>query len=117
MKLAEAKARLGKRLDELEREIELLKLALSLIDEALAQKSFTKASELRREAARAVSTQRTPQPAAPTMEEAAAAREELGSKLMVEVLKSKDGRELAKFTVQEKGLVVERASTPPRARL
>jgi hypothetical protein len=113
MGLAEAKARLEKRLSELERELELLKLALSLIDEALAQKSFTKASELGREAARATVPQRVTQPAKP-MEAGAVGKRvgiedelKLGVKLSEEVLKSKDGRELARLAVHEKGLVLE----------
>ena len=106
MGLAEARVHLEKRLSELEREIELFKLALNLIDEALSQESFTKASELRREAARAAPTRQAPQPVPPTRGEATAP-DELGLKLSEEVLKSKDGRQLARFTVHEKGLVVE----------
>ena len=106
MELAEARARLEERLAELEREVELLKLVLNLIDETLTQK---KAPEARREGARAPISQQAPAPPPKAAGKAAArtAREELGSKLSAEVLKSKDGRELAKFTVHERGLVVE----------
>jgi len=108
MGLAEARAHLEERLAELEREIELLKLILNLIDETLARK---RAPEAQKESARALLFQQASPPKKTAKEaetvEAAAAREELGAKLLVEVLKSKDGWGLAKFTVHEKGLVIE----------
>jgi len=60
MKLVEARAHLERRLAELEREIEFLKLALSLIDEALVKRGFTRGSELHVENARAALTQQAP---------------------------------------------------------
>jgi hypothetical protein len=60
MKPVEARAHLERRLAELEREIEFLKLALSLIDEALVKRSFTRSSELHVENARAALTQQAP---------------------------------------------------------
>ena len=123
MNLAEAKAALEKRLAELEREIDLLKLALSLIE------------ELSRELPGAERAEPPTQPEAGGVEakgggEAPAARErrgletflperkkaekkakergeDLGRKLSEEVLKSREGRELAKLAVYERGLVVE----------
>ena len=63
MGLAEARAHLEEWLAELEREIEVLKLILNLIDETLAQK---RAPEARRERARAPLFQ--PVPASPSKE-------------------------------------------------
>ena len=91
MELAEARARLEGRLAELTREIEILKLILTLVDEALKGAPPAAGGE----AARA----RAPQPAGEL--------DKLGSKLSTEVLRSRGGRELARFTVHERGLVIE----------
>lgn len=87
-RLAEAKSYLQKRIEELEGEINLLKTLLSLVDVALSRESFTRASELPRE---------TP----------STARLELGAQVSETVLTSREGREVAKLTVYEKGLTVK----------
>lgn len=46
--LAEAKTYLEKRLEELGKEIELIRLVLKVVDEALSQRSFVAASQLQR---------------------------------------------------------------------
>lgn len=93
-RLAEAKSYIQKRIDELESEVELLKLILSVIDTALSRESFTKAAELPREAPREA-------PQAPP-EEA-----DLGAQVSEAAVTSRDGRELARLVVYEKGLVIK----------
>jgi len=100
MELAEAKAALERRLAELERRLEVLKLALALVEEELERGS---AAGQRGGAASAAPPQSAPQTAG------AAGKPEigkLGSKLWEEVLVW-GGAELARFTVYERGLVVE----------
>ena len=93
-RLAEAKSYIQKRIDELESEVELLKLVLSVIDTALSRESFTKAAELPREAPREV-------PQAPPAEA------DLGAQVSEAAVTSRDGRELARLVVYEKGLVIK----------
>jgi hypothetical protein len=100
MELAEAKAALERRLAELERRLEVLKLALALVEEELERGS---AAGRRGGAASIALSQSAPRTAG-----AAGKPEigELGSKLWEEVLVW-GGAELAKFTVYERGLVIE----------
>lgn len=93
-RLAEAKSYIQKRIDELESEVELLKLILSVIDTALSRESFTKAAELPREAPREA-------PQAPLAEA------DLGAQVSEAAVTSRDGRELARLVVYEKGLVIK----------
>lgn len=93
-RLAEAKSYIQKRIDELESEVELLKLILSVIDTALSRESFTKAAELPREAPREA-------PQAPPAEA------DLGAQVSEAAVTSRDGRELARLVVYEKGLVIK----------
>ena len=93
-RLAEAKSYIQKRIDELESEVELLKLILSVIDTALSRESFTKAAELPREALREA-------PQAPPAEA------DLGAQVSEAAVTSRDGRELARLVVYEKGLVIK----------
>lgn len=93
-RLAEAKSYIQKRIDELESEVELLKLILSVIDTALSRESFTKAAELPREAPREA-------PQAPLAEA------DLGAQVSEAAVTSRDGRELARLVVFEKGLVIK----------
>ncbi len=129
--MAEAKAELERRLAELEREIELLKLALNLIEEisgaepAGAERAEpptqpeaggVRTSEAKgggeAPAARGRGLE-TFLPERKKAEKKAKERkakergEDLGRRLSEEVLKSREGRELAKLAVYEKGLVVE----------
>ena len=118
MDLAEAKAALERRLAELEREIELLKLALNLIEELSRELSGAERAEPPAAEAGGVEAKRSGEaPAArgrgletflPERKKAEKkAKEDLGRKLSEEVLKSREGRELAKLAVYERGLVVE----------
>jgi hypothetical protein len=93
-RLAEAKSYIQKRIDELESEVELLKLILNVIDTALSRESFTKAAELPREAPREA-------PQAPPAEA------DLGAQVSEAAVTSRDGRELARLVVYEKGLVIK----------
>lgn len=90
-KLAEARAYIQRRIEELEGELELLKLVLSVVDAVLSQESFTSAAELPRE------TAPPPHPA----------EAELGARVSETVVSSRDGRELARLVVYERGLVIE----------
>lgn len=92
-RLAEAKSYLQRRIEELEGEVELLKLLLSLVDAALSRESFTKAAELPREA-----------PAAPPEE---AEELDLGAKISEHAVTSREGRELARVLVYERGLIIK----------
>lgn len=121
--MAEAKAALERRLVELEREIELLKLALNLIEElsggeprsARAEPPAAEAGgvEARGGGEAPAARERRgletflPEKAKKAKAEGVKGAEELGRKLSEEVLKSREGRELAKLAVYEKGLVVE----------
>jgi hypothetical protein len=123
--LAEAKAALERRLAELEREIDLLKLALSLIEELSRELSGAERAEppTQPEAGGVRTSEAKGGGEAPAArgrgletflperkkaEKKAKERgEDLGRKLSEEVLKSREGRELAKLAVYEKGLVVE----------
>jgi len=111
--LAEAKAALERRLAELEREIELLKLALNLIEElsgaeAGGERAEPPAAEAEGREAPAARERRGLETFLPERKKAEKkAKEDLGRKLSEEVLKSREGRELAKLAVYEKSLVVE----------
>jgi hypothetical protein len=125
--LAEAKAALERRLAELEREIELLKLALSLIEElsgaepAGAERAEpptqpeAEAGGVEARGGREAPAARErrgletflPEKAKKAEKKAKAGGEDLGRRLSEEVLKSREGRALAKLAVYEKGLVVE----------
>jgi hypothetical protein len=126
--LAEAKAELERRLAELEREIELLKLALNLIEEisgaepAGAERAEpptqpeaggVRTSEARGGGEAPAARERRgletflPERAKKAERKAKERGEDLGRRLSEEVLKSREGRELAKLAVYEKGLVVE----------
>ena len=103
VELERVRARLEQRLEELERELELFKLLLELID-----------GELRGSGRGAPSRAAMPQPTAPksgrageqAVEEQVVEERELGRKLSEETLKSRDGRELARFAVYERGLAI-----------
>ena len=123
MDLAEAKAALERRLAELEREIELLKLALSLIEELSRELSGAERAEPPTQpeaggveakgggeapAARGRGLETfLPEKAKKAEKKAKERSEDLGRKLSEEVLKSREGRELAKLAVYERGLVIE----------
>ncbi len=89
-RLAEAKSYVQRRIEELEGELEVLKLLASLIDSALSQESFVRASEL----------PRAPAPARPE-------REELGQLVSESSVVARDGREMAKLAVYERGIVIK----------
>jgi hypothetical protein len=101
MELAKAKAALERRLAKLERRLEILKLALTLVEEKLERGS---AAGQRGGAASVALSQSAPRPAAGAAEKLEIG--ELGSKLWEEVLVW-GGAELARFTVYERGLVIE----------
>lgn len=95
-RLAEVKSYLQRRVEELEDELELLKLLINLVDSALSSESFTKASELpRAEAERAAA------PPAPSVES------RLGRMLTEQPVTSREGRKLASLLVYEHGVVVK----------
>jgi hypothetical protein len=96
-RLAEAKSYLQKRIEELEGEVELLKLLLSLVDAALSRESFTRAAELPREAP----------PAPPQAPPEEAKEVDLGSRVSEHAVTSRDGKELARVVVYERGLVIK----------
>jgi|GEM_PF-1590277 len=93
--LERVRARLEQRLEELERELELFKLLLELIDGELHGSGSA-----------------PPRATAPTAPKSGRAGEqvveerELGRKLSEETLKSRDNKDLAVFTVYERGLVI-----------
>jgi len=127
VELAEARSLLERRLIELEQQLDLLKLVLSLVEEELARaERGTEPSA--HPAPKAEGEGRQPGP----QKDAAQARESLesflpetrakkrvkkaeggakagglGRKLSEEVLKSRDGKPLARFAVHERGLVIE----------
>lgn len=134
MELAEARAILERRVVELEQELDLLKLVLSLVEEELSRaERGTEVSELRGERpvppeAGRESRQPEPQKRAETAQErrgleaflsetrakekarragARAKGEGLGRKLSEEVLRSREGKPLARLAVHERGLVIE----------
>jgi hypothetical protein len=120
--LAEAKAALERRLAELEREIELLKLALSLIEELSRELSGAERAPPTQPEVEGVGAKGggeapaargrgletfLPEKAKKAERKAKERGEDLGRKLSEEVLKSREGRELARLAVYEKGLVLE----------
>lgn len=92
-RLAEARSYLQRRIEELESELELLKLLSNLVDAALSQESFVRASELPREA--------------PPLQAVPARLADLGALLSESTVVSREGRELAKLSVYERGVVVK----------
>ena len=127
MELAEARAILERRVIELEQELDLLKLILSLVDEELARYAEVPArgetapppeaaearpQEPREGGAGAAGERRGLETFLPETRRAKKAEKrakagELGRRLSEEVLKSREGRELALFAVYERGLVIK----------
>lgn len=100
-KLAEIRSYIQRRIRELEEERRKLELVLELVDAALSRESFTRASELPREAVAEVRPER-----------------ELGRPISELTISARGGRELARFQVYEKGVIVRPLidlpfSTPP----
>jgi hypothetical protein len=134
VELAEARALLERRVIELEQELDLLKLVLSLVEEELARSARAEApargepappeagaaearpQEPREGGAKTVGERRGLEAFLPETrakrkarraESARAKTGELGRKLSEEILKSREGRELALFAVHERALVIE----------
>lgn len=95
-RLAEVKSYLQRKVEELEDELELLKLLVNLVDSALSSESFTKASELPR-----METEKTVVPLAPSVEN------RLGKMLTEQSVTSREGKKLASLLVYEHGIVVK----------
>ncbi len=95
-RLAEVKSYLQRRVEELEGELELLKLLINLVDSALSSESFTKASELPR-----AEVERAAAPLAPSVES------RLGRMLTEQSVTSREGKKLASLLVYEHGIVVK----------
>ncbi|MEM0042566.1 MAG: hypothetical protein QXF46_02515 [Thermofilaceae archaeon] len=94
-RLAEAKSYLQRRIEELEGELELLKLLVNIVDAALSQESFVRASELPREAPAGYEAPTRPEPSG------------MGSLISESSIVSREGREMAKFSVYERGIVIK----------
>ncbi|HDI31685.1 MAG TPA: hypothetical protein ENF80_02605 [Thermofilum sp.] len=100
--MAEAKAYLEKRLEELSKEVEMIRLLLKVINEALSQQSFMPASELQKP----VEAEKKPEPLQ-------------GKLIESSVLTYRTGEELAAVEVYDTNLLVIRliaklsASTQP----
>ena len=87
-RLAEARSYIARRIEELENEIKVLRLLLDLVNAALSRESFTRASELAPAAA-------APRPG-----------RDMGELVSELTISSRSGRELARFEVYERGVVI-----------
>ncbi len=105
-KLAEAKAYIERRIKEIENELELLKIILILINQALSEKSFIPASTLSR------------QTVYPKDIEAEIPVEDLQEAKQIYTITSRTGEELAKIYVYDNKLIIKpsmifHSNTPP----
>jgi hypothetical protein len=120
--LAEARSLLERRVIELEQELDLLKLVLSLVEEELARAEAPrrgeaaappgarKGAEARPQGERAKAAgerEASPPEAKGGRAKGAGTPSELGRRLSEEILKSREGKPLARLAVHERGLVIE----------